>query len=173
LTIRPRPDGPPQDKLRGRVGFALVQRSFPVCDRVTCPKAVPNGGFAALSLMLGLAFVVMPVLVLVLSLPVWLERAAAAQDAARLAARELATAPDWAEGTSQAQSVVWQLAKAEGWSAASYSLDFAGTLMPAGTVSARVRVAVPVTVVPFLGPVGHVEYSAVSVAHVDSYRSGP
>ncbi|HET9059834.1 MAG TPA: hypothetical protein VFN61_07925 [Acidimicrobiales bacterium] len=123
--------------------------------------------------MLGLALVVLPVMVMVLSLPVWLERAAAAQDAARLAARALAMAPGWAEGTNQAQAIVQELAQSEGWSSRTYSLHLGGALEPAGTVSATVVVAVPVTVVPFLGPVGSVEYSAVSVEHVDTYRSSP
>lgn len=131
-----------------------------------------DGGFAALSLMLGLAVVVLPVLVVVLSLPVWLERAAAAQDAARLAARQLASNGSWARGSSCAQTVVGELAQAEGWGPGTYFLAMSGSVVPGGTVVASVYVAMPLAALPGLGELGDVTYRAVSVDHVDSYRSG-
>lgn len=83
-----------------------------------------------LSLVLGLGFIVMPVLVLVLMLPTWEQRTVDAQDAARNAARALVVADDWGDGVAAAEQAVSVVASGDGLGAADVSLRLAGSLSP-------------------------------------------
>ncbi len=132
-----------------------------------------EGEATALSLALGVGFIVLPVLVLVLSVPVWEQRVVDAQDAARAAARALAVAPDWAAGAMAADSAARDLLQGDGVGASQASLDLRGSLAPGSTVTAVVTVQVPVGVLPGVGRVGHLQYSATSSQTVSMYRSSP
>jgi hypothetical protein len=121
--------------------------------------------------MLGVGFIVLPVLVLVLTLPAWEQRAVDAQDAARNAARALATAGDWAQGEMAADQVVYEMVTSDGLEAGDVSTQLTGSLDPGGTVTASVTVLVPAGNVPGLGFIGALHYTASSTEHVDSYRA--
>ncbi len=124
-----------------------------------------------LSLVLGLGFIVMPVLVLVLMLPTWEQRTVDAQDAARNAARALVVADDWGDGVAAAEQAVSVVASGDGLGAADVSLRLAGSLEPGATVTASVTVVVPAGNVPGLGFIGALHYTACSTQHVDAYRA--
>ena len=128
------------------------------------------GSSAPLTLMLGVAFIVLPVTVLVLMLPTWEQRAVDAQDAARTAARALVTADTWDDGVAAAEEAVSQLAAGDGLAPGDVSVGLSGSLGPGGSVTAAVTVLVPVGDVPGLGVVGTLHYTASSTEHVDSYR---
>ena len=132
-----------------------------------------EGEVTALALALGVGFIVLPVLVLVLSVPVWEQRVVDAQDAARAAARALAVAPDWEAGALAADGAVRDLLQPDGVAAWQTTVDLSGSLEPGSTVTAVVTVQVPVGVVPGVGRVGNVAYSAVSRQRVSMYRSSP
>jgi hypothetical protein len=123
--------------------------------------------------MLGVGFIVLPVMVLVLTVPTWEQRAVDAQDAARGAARALVTADDWDDGVAAANQVVAEVAENDGLPSTDMNVEYSGSLTPGGAVAAAVTVSVPVGDVPGLGFVGTVHYTATSTEHVDSYRSSP
>ena len=127
-----------------------------------------GGSSTPLTLSLGLAFIVLPVMVLVLMVPAWEQRAVDAQDAARAAAVALATADDWPSGVAAAEEAAGQDLAANGLDNAAISC--AGSLAPGAVVSVTVSVPVPVGELPGLGWVGTLHYSATSAQHVDSYR---
>ena len=138
----------------------------------TVRRARPDRGSATpLTLMLGVGLVVLPVMMVVLSLPAWEQRAVDAQDAARDAARALATAGDWGSGVASAELTVSEMLQGDGLSPADLSLRCSGSLVADGRVTASVTVAVRVGVLPGLGAVGTLHYTASSTQHVDSYRS--
>ncbi len=131
---------------------------------------VDQGTSTPLSLVLGLGLVVMPVLVLVLTLPTWEQRTVDAQDAARNAARALVTADDWGDGVAAADQAVYEIVSSDGLVAADVALRLAGSLAPGATVTASVTVVVPAGNFPGLGFIGALHYTASSTEHVDAYR---
>jgi hypothetical protein len=129
-----------------------------------------RGSATALSLLLGTTFIVLPVMILVLTLPSWEQRVVDAQDAARSAARALVTAGDWDDGISAANQAVSQLVAGDGLPPEDLSVAYTGSLDPGGTVTAAVTVVIPAGNLPGLGFVGELHYTASSTAHVDSYQ---
>jgi hypothetical protein len=123
--------------------------------------------------MLGVGLIVLPVMVLVLTLPTWEQRTVDAQDAARTAARALVVAGNWGDGVAAADQVVAQVADGDGLPAGDISVQCSGSLEPGGSVTATVTVVVPAGRVPGLGFVGTLHYSATSTEHVDTYRGSP
>jgi hypothetical protein len=129
-----------------------------------------RGSAIPFSLLLGTTLIVMPVMLLVLTLPTWEQRAVDAEDAARSAARALVTSDNWEEGVSAANEVVSQLAAGDGLPPEDLTVAYSGSLVPGGMVSAAVTVVIPAGNLPGLGFVGELHYTASSTEHVDSYR---
>jgi hypothetical protein len=134
------------------------------------PARDEHGSAIPLTLMLGVSLLVVPVMVLVLTLPTWEERTVDAQDAARDAARALVTADDWGDGVSSANDAVSQIIVGDGLPAGDVTVTYSGSLDPGGAVTAAVTVVIPAGNVPGLGFVGELHYTATSTEHVDSYR---
>jgi hypothetical protein len=129
-----------------------------------------RGSAIPITLMLGVSLIVLPVMVLVLTLPTWEERTVDAQDAARDAARALVTADNWGDGVSAANNVVSQVVAGDSVPAEDVTVSYSGSLDPGGTVTAAVTVIIPAGNVPGLGFVGVLHYTASSTEHVDSYQ---
>jgi hypothetical protein len=123
-----------------------------------------------LTLVLGVAFIVVPVMVLVLMVPTWEQRVVDANDAARNAAQALASADDWNDGVAAANQVVVQVAADDGLPQGDVAAQYSGSLTPGASVTATVTVVVPASQVPGLGVVGALHYTVSSTAHVDSYE---
>jgi hypothetical protein len=121
--------------------------------------------------MLGVGLIVLPVMVLVLTLPTWEQRTVDALDAARTAARAVATASTWDAGVSAGNQAVEEVLAGDGLPASDVSVSYAGSLDPGASVTARVTVAIPVGNLPGLGFVGILHYTASSTEHVDSFGS--
>jgi hypothetical protein len=132
-----------------------------------------RGSSTPLTLLLGVSMVVLPVLVLVLTLPTWEQRAVDAEDAARNAARVLAVASTWGEGVAAANEAVALDAGNDGLPPTDLATTYSGSLGPGGEVTATVTVTVPVGYVPGLGAVGTAHFTASSTEHVDTYRGSP
>lgn len=132
-----------------------------------------DAGSASLTLLLGLAFIVVPVILVVVSLPIWESRTVDARDVAAQAARTLVTADTWTAGVTAAQQLVNQEAANDGLNPADLSATFAGTLNPGGAVTATVTVTVPAGQLPGIGGIGTWHYTASSTQHVDTYRDSP
>jgi hypothetical protein len=129
-----------------------------------------SGSAIPITLMLGVSLIVLPVMVLVLTLPTWEERTVDAQDAARDAARALVTADNWGDGVSAANGVISQIIAGDGLPPSDMTVSYSGSLDPGGTVTAAVTVSIPAGNVPGLGFVGELHYTASSTEHVDSYE---
>jgi hypothetical protein len=129
-----------------------------------------EAGFAPLTMTLGIGLIVIPVLLLVLTVPTWLERSVDARDAASDAARVIATASTWAAGTTAANQIVAQAITNDGLTPSDVTVSYTGSLNPGDTVTATVTVTLPAGVVPGIGRYGTVHYTATSTQHVDSYR---
>ncbi len=86
------------------------------------------GSAIPLTLMLGVALLVVPVMVLVLTLPAWEDRAVDAQDAARNAAEALASADDWADGVYAADLAVSQVVTGDGLVTSDVVAAYSGSL---------------------------------------------
>jgi hypothetical protein len=131
-----------------------------------------EGGYVSLELVLGLALLVLPVALIVLTLPTWLARQNVARLAAQQAARTavIAVSPD--RGATAAGTV-----------AADAGLDPTRDLRVAwepgssfargGLVTVKVTVQTPAIAIPFLGSFGSFPLIATFSERVDQYRSGP
>jgi len=150
-----------------------ARRVGPCLDRTSSRGArfgEDAGSATPFTLMLGLAFIVLPVMVLVLSLPTWEERTVDAQDAARGAAQALVAASTWAQGQAAAAQALAEIIVGDGLPEADMSARYAGSLQPGGSVSVSVTILVPVGVIPGLGSIGALHYTATSVQPVGTYR---
>jgi hypothetical protein len=128
-------------------------------------------GFAPLTMMLGLGLLVIPVLLLVLTLPTWEERTLDARDAAANAARALATADTWTAGVAAANQTLQEETVNDGLNPTDITVSYTGTLTPGATVTATVTVTIPAGTIPGIGAFGTLHYSAASTQNIDEYRS--
>jgi len=130
----------------------------------------PQPGFVAIEWVAAVALLLLPIVVLVATLPAWAERRHAATVAAREAARVLAR--DWpAADPNEAALVAEEVA-------ADHGVDGGGAVVRVLSVGAArgdvARVAVQVTMPAIeVGPIaaGEWHYTAVEVRRIDDYRS--
>jgi hypothetical protein len=132
-------------------------------------------GFAAIELSVGIALLVLPVALLVLSLPEWSSR----QNLARLAARDAARVVGlrgWCDQHA-GERAVDEIAGGAGLPDGSLRLALdcvpAAPLLRSGTVTARVTVEIPAVTVPLIGSVPRWAWTAVHQEPVDPYGSRP
>ena len=130
-----------------------------------------EAGFAPLTMMLGLGLLVIPVLLLVLTLPTWEQRTVDARDIAAQAARALVTADTWTAGLSAADQTVTEETANDGLNPTDVTASYNGTLTPGATVTATITVIIPAGAIPGIGHFGTLHYTASSTQHVDTYRS--
>lgn len=130
-------------------------------------------GLAAMEVALFTGLILLPVLILVASLPTWWERQSLARLAAQEAARTVALAATWDEGAQRSQTLVGQIASNHGVDPADISLTLDGALERGGQVAATVTVTVPTMVVPFIVEVPSFHLSSHHTEAVDLYRSFP
>ena len=143
-----------------------------ICRTIRAAKA-DEDGFAPLTMMLGLGLLVIPVLLVVLTVPTWEARTVDARDAAANAARALVTANNWADGVAAADQIVSEQTANDGLHPTQITVGYSGTLTPGATVTATVTVTIPAGTIPGIGAFGTVHYTARSTQQVDDYRSDP
>ena len=153
--------------LRPRSKLKLHREEHPPAD----DARFDQNGFAPLTTMLGVSLLMIPVLLLVLTLPTWVERTVDARDTAAQAARTLVTSDTWQTGVAAAQETVIQETDNDGLNPSDVTATFTGSLTPGSTVTATITVTIPAGTVPGIGAFATVHYSASSTQHVDTYRS--
>jgi hypothetical protein len=132
-----------------------------------------ESGFVATELAAGVAVLVLPVALLVLTFPRWSER----QVTARVVAREVArrTARDGVCDRGAAVDLAATMARNLGVASSELTVDLACAdgvaLAPGGDVEARVTVTMPAVEVPGLGAVGAWTWTAQHREPVDRYAS--
>lgn len=149
----------------------------------------PDGdGFVALEFVLATGVLVVPMIVLALSLPIWIERMSMARVAAQEAARAVALAPDAIQGGQLGRGLVVQTARNHDVAVEEVSVCYSVhgiadvapqrcsglAALPRGAgVTAAVTVRLPMISLPFLPQgLGVVPpYTAHHTERVDLYRS--
>ena len=129
----------------------------------------------ALELAAGIAVLVLPVVMLVASLPGWFDRQSTARQAAREAARAI-TLVGWCD-EARGERVAMHLAAGANLASRDIAVALdcrAGDPLPRdGSVTARVRVAMPGVHVPLIGSVAGWTWTAAHIEPVDPYGSRP
>lgn len=120
---------------------------------------------------LAVCLLVVPVLFVVLTIPTWIERQTDATDAARNAARTLATADTWDHGVAAANAVVTDIARNNGLDPSQVTASYTGSLQPGSTVTASVTVTIPAATLPAVGAVAQTHWTATVSARIDDHRN--
>lgn len=134
---------------------------------------VGERGQVPIELALAMGLLIFPITILVVSLPVWIERQSAARVAAQEAAREVVLADTWTEGTNSGAAVAQRVAANHGMSPGDVSVGFQGRLERGVDVTAQVTVRMPALVLPGIGSVGEWSWTVSHTEQVDLYRSFP
>lgn len=153
-----------------------------------CCTGAPDGGYVAVELTLGLGLLVLPMALLALSLPVWVQRHAVATAAAQESARAVVVAGDARTGTRNALGIVTETAANNGLDPADLQVCFVThpedlpapgncgpvTLRRGSAVTAHVRVRLPALALPGLDvALGSMTRSVSHTERVDRYRGLP
>jgi hypothetical protein len=128
-------------------------------------------GFVAIEWVAAIAFLLLPVVALVGTLPTWAERSHAAAVAAREAARELEQ--HWPSGDPAAAALVAKYVAADhGIPVADVDVRVLSVgSAPGDQIRVEVRVRMPAIAMPGLSGVASWWYSTVASLRVDDYRS--
>ena len=138
-------------------------------------RARGERGFVAIELAAGAALLVLPVAMLVASLPGWFDRQSVARQAARDAARAVVL-----DGTCRAEvasDAVDRIATGAGLDPSEVQVDLdcvdGAALERDHAVTARVTIDMPAVVVPMIGSVGAGHWTTAHAEPVDPYGSRP
>jgi hypothetical protein len=127
-------------------------------------------GFVATELVLAIGLLLLPIVLLVGSLPQWSER----QHAAIVAAREAAqvAGQEWpADGQDDAERVARDVMATYGIGRADVKIVVSPAPGRGGLVTATVTVRMPALAVPLLARVGSWTWTAREAVRIDDYRS--
>jgi len=142
-----------------------------------------QAGFAVPEWLLGIGLIIMPVVVIVVSIAPWYERANMATLMAQEAARTMVLADDWQTGEQTARAVASEIAANHGFVATGWCpsrapgclwIGFegtAGTLQRGTEIEVIVEVPIPGVVVPGIGEVAEFQWSQSHTERVDDHRS--
>lgn len=128
-------------------------------------------GSAVLETPIAVVLLLVPVALLVITLPTWPERQTVARAAASQAARTAVLAASWEEAMAAGQDTVRRTAANYGLDSGDLALRWSGNLTRSGAVTARVTVHMPALAIPDLGRFGSWNWTASHTENVDRYRS--
>ena len=130
-------------------------------------------GSVAVELPLALGLLLLPLSLLVITVPAWPERQTVARTAAIEASRIAALAESIEEGVEKGQAAVLRAARNQGLDPSDVSVSWEGSFRRGGSVTANVTVRMPALVVPGLTTVEAWAWTASHTERVDDYRSLP
>lgn len=130
------------------------------------PNAEPERGAAAIEVGLIMAFVLIPVMMLALLIPTWIERQTAGRDAASEAARAIVLSSG---DLSAAHAMVVLVERGYELPAGTISLSSVSPLAVGAEFTVVVTVHQPSLSLPGLGELGGWSYDAQHVEHFPSY----
>jgi len=136
-------------------------------------RAGREAGGIPIEFALGIGVLVVPVTLLVLTLPTWVERQSAARLAAQEAARTVVLADSLAAGIAAGEDAAAHIAANHGIDPADFAVSFAGTLERGDAVTATIAARFPATAFPGFGDVAGFTWTVTATEHVDRYRSFP
>ena len=146
------------------------RRFLPRCQRPDAAR-----GFVAAEWALAIGVIIIPVTLLVVSFPVWIERQSVARRAANEAARAFVLASSEGEGERAAGEVVEQIRQNYGLAPGQLSAPaIDGRLARGEVVTVSVTVTMPAISIPLWEvSAGSWEWTATHAERVDDYRSFP
>ena len=115
----------------------------------------------------------LPVVLVVSTVPVMLERSHRARSLAQQAARTMVRSDVWESGVAASSELAHGANAATAGCDSCLRLSLAGSLDRAAVVTASVDTRLPLVFVPGIGPVGGWEVTLSHTEHVDQYRSFP
>ena len=140
------------------------------------PQTVPTErGSGAIDLVLATAFILIPMAMLLVSLPLLVAYKAMGDAAAREAVRACATAFDPSSGQELAEELAYRILSERGLSpeATQVAVDCESAWEPGGVVSATVSLRVPMINVVGIGSLGTVNIHRSFREQIEPYRSWP
>lgn len=130
-------------------------------------------GSVPIEFALGVGVLVLPVALLVLTLPQWAERQSAARLAAREAARAVVLADTGPAGVAAGHDAAARVAANHGIDPSDFTVAFTGAVVRGEAVTASVTARFPATAFPGLADVAAFTWTATHTEQVDHYRSLP
>jgi hypothetical protein len=130
-------------------------------------------GTAVIETPVAIVLLLVPMALLVITLPTWPERQTVARAAASQTARTAVLADTWEEAMAAGQDTVRRTATNYGLNPGDFVLRWSGSLIRGGAVTARVTVHMPALTIPGLGRIGSWSWTASHTETVDRYRSIP
>ena len=130
-----------------------------------------SGVSGALDMTLAVGLLMLPIVMLVASLPRWVETRSMAELAAQEAARTLALADDQTFGEAAGEAAARQIAANHGVEASTIAVRFSGILDWGQEVTASVTVPMPILDLPLIGTFSIGDFTANHTERVDDYRS--
>ena len=134
-----------------------------------------QGGAGAVELVLAVAFLIIPVALLLMSLPILAEYRSMGDAAAREAVRACAVASDPRSGQETSERVARQIITERGLApeGTTIDIDCAVAWRPGGVVTAAVVFEVPAIHIVGIGEIGSITISRSYVERIEAHRSEP
>jgi hypothetical protein len=130
-------------------------------------------GAVAVELPAAIGLLLVPLALLVITVPSWPERQTVARSAASEAARTAVLAGSWQEGIDAGTEVVALAAQNYNLAPADLTVSWEGAFARGESITATVTVRMPALVVPGLTTVDPWTWSTSHTERVDDYRSLP
>lgn len=130
-------------------------------------------GGIPIEFVLGVAVLLLPAVLLVVSLPTWVERQSAGRVAAREAARTVVVADTLSAGVAAGEQAAAEVAANHAIPPDDVDITLTGRLDRQGAVTATVTLRVPGIAVPGMGGTGGFTWTTTHTERVDRYRSLP
>ena len=143
-------------------------------DGVAAMRRILNddrGISGALDMTLAVGLIMLPLVMLVASIPRRVETKSMAEVAAQEAARTLVLSNQQGIGETAAEAAARQIVANHGVDPSTVSVSFTGILDWGQEITATVTVRMPVLSIPLIGEFSVADYSAVHTERVDDYRS--
>ena len=120
---------------------------------------------------LAIGLIMLPLVMLVASVPRWVETRSMSELAAQEAARRVVLADTQPEGEAAGEAAARQIAVNHGMDGSNLTVQFEGTLDWGEEITARVIVPMPLLSIPLIGDFAATDYVAEHAERVDDYRS--
>lgn len=140
---------------------------------VRSPPGGGERGSVPIEFALATGLLLLPVAVLVLTFPTWVERQSMARLAAQEAARTVAVASDPVTAAAAGHDLAELIASNHGAPGAITSVAYEGAPVRGGSVTAVVTVTVPLPDLPVFGGLPDATWTTRHTEPVDPYRSFP
>ena len=136
----------------------------------TTDRSHKEQGSAVLELPLVVGFVLIPFLILVLTIPTWIERQTAARDAASEASRAVILSGG---DTDAADRIVAQIEVGYGLPANTMSVTYSGLAVPGEEFTAAVQIRIPALVLPVFGGTAETTWTSSHTERYPDYAATP